>query len=527
MKRNSIKSSVDFYKLIVFVLFSVPLICEAQYIEEYPLNKGNADKMMEIKNYPEAVRQFEALYKEEPNEIDYKFKLGISYTNSNINQAKGLELLTEVYQSANKPDGTDKEYALALLKNYKYQEAIDIYKQLLNESSGEEKVFFTEKIKQCEEGVKLLQKPIQVIFENLGDRVNSKAPDYLPMIVPDESVLIFATRRDGVVGNLYDYGGYRTADIVISKHKRNKYSRARSIGSPNTYGNEETAGISENGEYVIYHVDSDDSYSDIFVSQKGRRSFMPAKELASEKVNQKSAEPGACLTNDGQTLFFCSDREGGFGGYDIYSIKRLPTGEWSEPRNLGASINTSKDDMYPSIRGNGNVLYFASDGYPGLGGLDLFKSVYTNGKWTSPKNLGYPINTSSDDYNIAFTENPRYAYVAANREDSFGDLDIYRVVFMDEREELTLVQGQLTTEDSTLIKEEIIIEIFNRDSGELYGSYLSDAKSAKYNAILPPGRYRIEIIDAENYQDFEKDFNLQDKNDFIPLKQLSIVLKPR
>lgn len=506
------------------ILFLSSMGSMAQYIEAFPLNKVNAEKMMEMKNYPEAVRQYSALFENDPNDIEVKLKLGIAYTNSNIDQKKGLELLEQVFLSSNKPEGSEMAYASALRKDYQYNKAIEIYTNLKSAENTEE---IEGEINACRQAQRLYSNPVGVDFENLGKNVNSNAPDYLPVVSPDESIVIFSSRRDGVVGNLYDYGGYRTADILMSKHKRNKYSRARSIGSPNTYGNEESAAISENGDYVTYHVDSDNSFSDIFVSQKGRRSYMPPKELNSDIVNSKAAEPGAVLSNDGRTMYFCSDREGGYGGFDIYVVKKLPHGVWGEPMNLGKTINTAKDEMYPSLRNNGQTLYFASDGYESLGGLDIFKSIRTENGWAPPANIGYPINSSSDDFNISFSENPRYAYISAKRDDSFGDLDIYRVVFLDEQEELTLIQGTLMTEDSTIIQKELLIEVFNRETEDFYGSYLSNPKNGKYNAILPPGKYRFEMIEMDEYSDVELNVTLSDKNDFVALKKINLILKAK
>jgi hypothetical protein len=244
-------------------------------------------------------------------------------------------------------------------------------------------------------------------------------------------------------------------------------------------------------------------------------------------VNKKTSEPGASLTNDGNLLYFCSDREGGLGGFDIYLVRRLPNGEWAYPENLGPEINTSGDEKFPMIRGNGNEIYFSSDGHLGLGGLDLFKSIKVEGKWSKPANIGYPINTVNDDPSICFAKNPRYAYISTKRDDSFGDLDIYRVVFEDEKEELTLISGSLMRTDSSLIKEEIIIEILDFETGDLFGSYLSNPITGHFVAIVPPGTYSLEVIDADNFEDKDKKLVIHDKNDFVHTKAFSLQLTER
>jgi len=118
-------------------------------------------------------------------------------------------------------------------------------------------------------------------------------------------------------------------DSVLSETKRNKYSKARSIGNPNTYGNEYNAGRSNLGSFITYTVNSEDLFNDIFVSEKGRRFYMPLKEIDSEDVNGKKDELGSTLSDDGRVMYFVSNREGGKDGLDIYYLQRLPNGDWS------------------------------------------------------------------------------------------------------------------------------------------------------------------------------------------------------
>lgn len=515
--------------IFLYIGFLACLASYGQLIEQSPVNQANASQSLEMGFYAEAVRQYKELLDKKPNNIELQYKLGIAYTNSFINQKKGLELLQQVYAGNNKPEGIEKELAIAFFKNYRFNEAKALFQEFLGKVETPELKAEIEKwIKQCDSSTKLFKRPVPVLFENLGKNINSTAPDYIPLVSADESLIIFSTRREGVVGNLFDYGGYRTADIYLAKHKSNKYTRSRSIGSPNTYGNEETAGISNNGKYMIYHVDSDDSYSDLFVSEKGRRSYMPPKDFGSNVVNQKSSnETGASLSDDGKTLYFSSNRDDGLGGYDIYSVKRLPNGIWAEPENLGAPINTSGDEKFPFIKNKGSELYFSSNGHSGLGGLDLFKAAYTENKWTNPVNLGYPINTVNDDQSICYSQNPRYAYISAKRDDSFGDLDIYRITFLDEKEELCMIKGVLAKPDSSAIKEKILIEILNLETGDLAGAYYSNTSTGHFIALLPPGNYSAEIFDAENYEDFSTEFKINDKKDFKPNLSIHMVLKPK
>lgn len=516
-------------KLITIIcLFAIVMPLKAQYIEQFSISQGNGNKMIEIKNFPEAVRQFTALLEKEPNNIEYKFKLGKSYNYCFIDRKKALEILQEVSSSTNAPEGAEFELAIAFFRNKQFESAKETFNHLLlKELTEEGKKKLNKWILQCEQSEKMINEPVAVVFENLGKYVNSKAPDFLPICTPDESQIAFATKRNGVVGNLYDYTGYKTSDIYLVKHKRNKYSRARSIGSPNTYGNEFTAGRSENGKFLIYNVNSTDYYDDLFVSEKGRRSYMPPKVFDSDEVNKKTAETGATLTNDGTKMYFSSDREGGSGGFDIYWVKRLPNGDWGAPKNAGTSINTAGDEKFPVLMDKGSVLYFSSNGYPGMGGMDLFYSERKSEEnWGKPVNLGYPINTPDDDLNISFSKSKRHAYIAADRDGGFGDLDVYRVTFLNEKIEYTILSGRLMLADSSVVSQTVKVDIFNLDNEDDFTTYLTNEKSGKFSAALAPGRYRVEVADLEGFQDFTKEIRLLGKNDFKAFVKTNFILTP-
>jgi len=528
MKKNSTDQiKVFFLGLAITSCFMSSL--SAQYIEQYPISASNAKKMVDIENFQEAIRQYEVLLEEEPNNIEYKHFLGKSYSLSFIDKKKGLTLLEEVFASSNQPDGVEYDLAVAFFKNYQFEDAKMHFQQLLSKSATEEdKKKIEYLILQCDRSAKMMEmENYNISFENLGKEVNSNAPDYLPYVSYDESQITFTTRRDGVVGNLYDYGGYRTADIYMAKNGNKAYRKARSVGSPNTYGNEQTAGQSENGQYLIYNVNSEEHFNNLFVSEKGKRSYMPPKVFGSDKINTKSDEMGGSLTNDGVRLYFCSNREGGLGGFDIYWAQRLPNGEWGEIKNIGPPINTDKNEQYPLLSDNGETIYFSSDGHPGMGEMDLFESKWNaeSMSWSKPVNLGYPINSVDDDLNITFAGNKRYAYMAKVRNDGFGDLDIYRLTFHEERSEYTLFEGRIMNSDSSKVDTDVLVEIFDLATEELFGSYLMDKLDGIFHAILPPGKYRIEILNTVGYKDFEQKVTVLGKNYFKPKKSLPIILE--
>jgi outer membrane protein OmpA-like peptidoglycan-associated protein len=149
------------------------------------------------------------------------------------------------------------------------------------------------------------------------------------------------------------------------------------------------------------------------------------------------------LTIDGNTLYFVSDMPGGLGGTDIYVCK-WQNGNWSQPENLGPTVNSFGDEMFPSI--NGTTLYYASNGFAGFGGLDIFKSTFKDGKWSKAENLGLPLNSSFDDFALVLDAKSKKGFFSSNRPGGMGNDDIYafRIIKSESRKPLASEKGKDT-----------------------------------------------------------------------------------
>ncbi len=132
----------------------------------------------------------------------------------------------------------------------------------------------------------------------------------------------------------------------------------------------------------------------------------------------------AAISPDGKTLYFASNMSGGLGGTDLYICRRINGNVWSKPTNLGKTVNTPGNEAFPYVHSDG-LLYFASNGHAGLGGLDIFTSQNIDGYWSQPKNLGAPFNSSRDDFGITMNTPKTKGYFSSNRAGGFGSDDIY------------------------------------------------------------------------------------------------------
>ncbi|MBU0764796.1 MAG: hypothetical protein KJ607_08175, partial [Bacteroidetes bacterium] len=331
-----------------------------------------------------------------------------------------------------------------------------------------------------------------------------------------------------------DYGTY-ISNVYTSESKRKEWGQAVNQAKINTYDNEETVFMAPDGNTLLLCNSMDNEYSDILIAErKGNMYRYNTKyDYMFKVLNTKTVENGAAISEDCDSYFISGKRDGGFGGSDIYIIRKLPNGEWGQPENLGDNINTEYDEAYPNISPGGNVLYFASKGHNSIGGYDLFMSYWNipRQEWTEPINLGYPINTTEDNTTISFTGNKRYAYVAARRKEGLGGLDIYRITFQDVEKEYTLMKGSIYLGDSLNAtpfsgdNSDLEITVYD-EHGNIYGQYLPKNNTGQFVAILPIGEFELSVTYSDGYHEFDDKVEIIGKCGFKKEFDKNIYLKP-
>lgn len=253
---------------------------------------------------------------------------------------------------------------------------------------------------------------------NLGDSINSPVSEYFPAFTIDSKRLIFTRRVRGI-----------NEDFFETVRNNQQWSLAQPLaGNINTNANEGAQNISQDGQWLIFTgCNFPEGYGscDLYISYLTPDGWS-APENMGNRINTDQWETAPSLSPDKQDLYFTSKRFGGYGGSDIYVSHRRPNGQWSEPENLGPEINTIGDESCPFIHADNQTLYFTSSGLPGYGGDDLFVThKLADGKWSTPLNLGYPINTIDNEGSMVVTADGTTAYYASNRSDSRGGLDLY------------------------------------------------------------------------------------------------------
>ncbi|MBB6461311.1 OmpA family protein [Flammeovirga kamogawensis] len=238
----------------------------------------------------------------------------------------------------------------------------------------------------------------------LGSTVNSREQQYFPAITANGTVLYFTARDRKTDENIYQ------TTLVDGE-----WATPEEVRELNTKYNEGTCSISADGSIMIFtsceSTRDRQGYGscDLFLSKKIGEHWTKPENLG-PNVNSRNWESQPSLSADGRTLYFVSDRKGGVGKKDIWVSKLGSNGDWNPAQNLGENINSYDDDLSPYIHSNGTTLYFSSEGQVGYGGLDLFKVEFINGQWTTPKNLGFPINDHADQVSLIVSSDGSKGY---------------------------------------------------------------------------------------------------------------------
>lgn len=278
-----------------------------------------------------------------------------------------------------------------------------------------------QKLKSCVYANYAIQNPVPFEPVNLGNKINTPNDEYSPVVDFEQHTLIFSRAM---------ISDSKMEDFYGSVKFNNEWQLARNLGRTiNTDGNEGSPALNANADFMVYAAcNRNDGLGrcDLYWSFREDSIWLRGENMGSV-VNSAFWESHPALTADGKRIFFVSNRPGGKGGMDIWTSVLNDDGKWTTPLNLGDSVNTSADEMYPYIHADGKTLYFSSDGWPGMGQKDLFytqlKSSYNS--WKTPKNLGYPINTPASETGLVIASDAQTAYFASGRKDGYGGLDIY------------------------------------------------------------------------------------------------------
>ncbi len=387
--------------------------------------KGN--KKFDRGEYQIAIENYHKALNKGKNSGEINFKIGESYRLSNR-----LKQALPYYQSAiNNGYTEDHAYfylAHALKANEKYSEAKKIFDQLSVNASDDlvkDQSIAEEKNLAVLENIMNTKNYYRV--KNLNE-INTSGAEYSPVYQDGE--LFFTSSREG--GKTYKATGTPFTKIyrIATQGARVDLTTLKPlddlINDEDT--NEGSVTFTPDGSIMVYAKGNNGKKRgakdvDLYMATNRKGRWSEPRLLRINDPDSWDSTP--TLSADGRTLYFASNREGGFGGTDLYVATRDGRGRWGNVRNLGPKINTHGNEMFPYSAIDGS-LYFSSDGHPGFGELDLYKAERREGQMVI-QNMGSPINTSADDFGM-FLFSPTKGFFTSNREGGTGDDDIYTFV---------------------------------------------------------------------------------------------------
>ncbi|MCR4816934.1 MAG: OmpA family protein [Bacteroidales bacterium] len=344
--------------------------------------------------------------------------------------------------------------------------------------------------------------PVPFNPQNMGPAVNSRDDEYLPSLTADGNTLVFTRRfprKATTTSNTKE-----EEDLYISLLKEGKWSNAARMPEPvNSGDNEGAQCISQDGRIMFYTAcnrDDGGGRCDIYMCVNRNGKWSKPRNLGPQ-VNSGAWEGQPTFSIDGKTLYFVSNRKGGYGRMDIWKTT-FENGSWTEPVNLGPEINSEWDEMSPFIHFDDRTLYFSSNRPEGMGGTDLFVSFreHDGGPWGKPQNLGYPINTEGDDNNLIVSADGRTAIYASERPGGYGKMDLYSFELPEQaRPTVAICFTGTVTNAKTGQKVAADIKVVDILRNAVVANTSSDAQSGQYIVSLPADGVYAFHVSADGY----------------------------
>ncbi len=529
------------YSLHLFLIVTIFLYSTNGFSLERNSNYKNtyryAEELFVNENYTAALPLYIKLDSMDKGNHNLNFKIGFCYLKAATYKTKAIPYLefainniAKRYEQGaiNEQEAPLSSYyylAKAYHFNYEFDKAIVMYQKYLNELGTDTKYKeeideINHDIETCNFGKELIKNPKTITVENLGEAVNSKFPDYAPVVSLDEQTLIFTSRRESLTSQNKLPNGEYYEDIFVSTYVDGKWCKANPIGpNINSAEHEASINLSADGLKLLIYKD-DGGNGNLYLSElKGTEWSIP--KYASAPINSSSWESHACLSSDNRVLYFTSNRPGGFGGRDIYKCLKLPNGDWGPAQNIGDVINTKYDEDGIFIHPDGKQIFFSSKGHNSMGGFDIFTSMINdeNGYWSRPVNYGYPVNTTDDDVFLITSADGSRAFFSSDKEGGFGEKDIYMIKFPEfETRDITVLLGKIINNSNESIENNQIY-IIEQSKMDTLMVLNANGASGKFGTNLPVGKTYRTVYVVNNEEIYSEIIDVQKGKHYQVIKR--------
>ncbi|RLD35716.1 MAG: hypothetical protein DRI73_02045 [Bacteroidetes bacterium] len=499
-------------KLILLVFVFVSLSALAQNSKELKEAFKDGEYFLAYNEYTDALPFYKKIYDENPENANINYKIGLCYLNIEGQKDQAIPYLLKAvsHVSNDYTEGSLKEVNAPTDAYFFLGNAYQIQNNLVDAENNYETYlgyldptdtvninFVNQNILSCQYAKEIVENRVYFESENIGNQINTPANDFDAVISGDGTTLVYVS-----VQKFYD------ALFYSKKNAEGNWGFPVNI-TPDikSDGDLYPTGLSNNGETLLL-VRDDNFNSDIYISEIKDGQWTPAKKLE-KPINTKFWESHASLSKDGKTMYFTSNRTGGFGGLDIYKTTMQADNTWGSAVNLGSTVNSQFNEETPFITGDNNTLFFASQGHRTMGGFDIFSTESgVNEVWSEPMNVGYPINSTDDDMFFIPSNNGISGYMSfANGNPNFGKKDIYLLnIFSDKNPRTVEIKGNVFLAGAQGSNNaRVTIRGGSGDSPIVQSTNTRNGSFTLTSNV--PGTYTIEI-ESDGYVSQNKSFNL-------------------
>jgi len=480
----------------------------------------NGTQYYDQRDFTKAIKSFEQAIEKDPNFMEAHVILAeVLAERGDYNGAIGR------YKKAIEISPTffpNNFYQLARIELMvsKYEDALgdfNNYKKLVKDLYPEKSALVEQGIRNCEFAIEAIKNPVPFNPINMGPSINSVNAEYFPSFTVDQNEIIFT--RD--IPDKQSMEGHQE-DFYLSIKKDTNWLNAINAGSPlNTVLNEGAPSISADGRLLFFAAcdrSEGKGRCDIYLSQRVTDGSWSKPMNLGAPINTGNWETQPSFSSDGKTLYFIRgyyNRDRGAQQDDIYYSEFQADGHWSEPKKLGSNVNTLGREESVFIHPDNQTLYFTSNGFPGMGGLDIYLSRrQPDGSWGPAMNLGYPINTSADENSLVVSADGKKAYFASDRVGGYGSLDLYSFDLYAGAQPLLVSYIKAKVIDAaTNTPLAAQFEVIDVATGKVVLSNTTDQKRGEFLASLPAGKNYMLNVDKEQYLFYSDYFECKEATD--------------
>ncbi|MEO9806086.1 MAG: OmpA family protein [Reichenbachiella sp.] len=501
---------------IIILSLILALVAQESQAQTYADAFKDGGKYYKHARYEEAIKKFNEALKYQNRSDKAWFYLAMSFkrnkqpeqasiafeklrgVNPNYNPAFYFEG-GEVFIELNRLSKAER-YFETFLKKFP-----DVPKNTMKRHEAKNRLEYAQKSREIRQQDNTTSDPILV------SKLNSSANDYAPQVNPIGTRLYFTSVRQGGFDNVQDSSraNHYGEDIYVSNLQNNAWSEPRMLPEPiNSINDDFGSAFTGDGQTMVYvRCGGKESVGncDLYITTLDGTKWSEPVNMGNV-VNSKDWESQPTISSDGTRIIFTSSRDGGYGGADLYMTEINHLGDWGIPQNLGGIINTPLSDNSPFLAADGKTLYYATSGHPGQGGVDIFYSVFENGKWAKPINLGAPINSSGEDKNFSISGSGKAYFSSSRNSDSYN---IYETELPDylKPKPTAVIEGVVSNANTDEPLGALVL-IEDIDTGELIAINKSNSESGEYLVVLPAGRNYSVSASKDGYFFYSQSFDL-------------------